>query len=135
MTVPEAVAAEVAVAVVVAVVVVAVAVAELLADGSMSPIFARFAAKINSFFLSAISLLTRNAALSVSLHISYTSIVYRGKRSKISEMRGTIGCMGMVIRDLAVISYMVIRDRFELSIIESCAKACIAIITVSRTKQ
>ena len=78
MIVPGAVAAEVAVAVVVAVVVeaVAVAVAELLADGSMSPIFARFAAKINSFFLSAISLLTRNAALSVSLHISYTSIVY-----------------------------------------------------------
>ena len=82
MTVPEAVAAEVAVdvAVVEAVAVaVAVAVAELLADGSISPIFARFAAKINSFFLSAISLFTRKAALSVSLHISYTSIVYIGK--------------------------------------------------------
>jgi hypothetical protein len=75
MIVPEAVAAEVdvEVAVVEAVVVavaVAVAEAELLADGSISPIFALFAAKINSFFLSAISLLTRKAALSVSLHIS-----------------------------------------------------------------
>ena len=80
MTVPEAVAAEVAVDVaVVEAVAVAVAVAELLADGSISPIFARFAAKINSFFLSAISLFTRKAALSVSLHISYTSIVYIGK--------------------------------------------------------
>lgn len=87
MIVPEAVVAEVAVDVaVVEAAAVAVAVAELLADGSMSPIFARFAAKINSFFLSAISLLTRNAALSVSLHISYTSIVYIRELGIISEV-------------------------------------------------
>ena len=49
---------------------VAVAVAELLVGFSISPIFALFAANINSFFLSAISLLTRKAALRVSPHIS-----------------------------------------------------------------
>jgi hypothetical protein len=48
-------------------------------------------------------------------------------------MRGVIGFIGMLIRDLAVISYRVIRDRFELSNIESCAKARIAIITVTLT--
>ena len=51
---------------------VAVAVAVDLppVDGSISPIFALLAAKIASFFLSAISLLTLSAAFSVSPHIS-----------------------------------------------------------------
>ena len=51
---------------------VAVAVAVDLppVDGSISPIFALLAAKIASFFLSAISLLTLSAAFRVSPHIS-----------------------------------------------------------------